>query len=195
MWRKYFRHFYIFPIFHDYISNMNVSSFPFRGEQSEQPLTLKLGMLLHLLDVILCFSLLLSLGRFRLVQKTGQACTALAFSLRRTTEFLVALADYTIKCFDKGRMDTSTHLSQDFFNKVNEIKSITPATVLLYFFQTQSSWSVGCGATREQFPPSLSTAQVAMLSPRPQTRRSFGIWTPSRGRGSSTSDSLLAFRG
>lgn len=40
-------------------------------------------------------------NRFRLVQKTGQACTALAFTLRRTTEFLVALADYTVKCFDK----------------------------------------------------------------------------------------------
>lgn len=44
------------------------------------------------------------------MQKTGQACTALAFSLRRTTEFLVALVDNTIKCFDKGRMETSTHL-------------------------------------------------------------------------------------
>ncbi|XP_056300983.1 TBC1 domain family member 31 [Pseudoliparis swirei] len=43
----------------------------------------------------------ISRNRFRLVQKTGQACTALAFSLRRTTEFLVALADFTIKCFDK----------------------------------------------------------------------------------------------
>uniref|UniRef100_A0A3P8TT65 TBC1 domain family member 31 n=1 Tax=Amphiprion percula TaxID=161767 RepID=A0A3P8TT65_AMPPE len=43
----------------------------------------------------------ISRNRFRLVQKTGQACTALAFTLRRTTEFLVALADYTIKCFDK----------------------------------------------------------------------------------------------
>ncbi|XP_053182759.1 TBC1 domain family member 31 [Scomber japonicus] len=43
----------------------------------------------------------ISRNRFRLVQKTGQACTALAFSLRRTTEFLVALTDYTIKCFDK----------------------------------------------------------------------------------------------
>uniref|UniRef100_A0A7N6BCN3 TBC1 domain family member 31 n=1 Tax=Anabas testudineus TaxID=64144 RepID=A0A7N6BCN3_ANATE len=43
----------------------------------------------------------ISRNRFRLVQKTGQACTSLAFSLRRTTEFLVALADYTIKCFDK----------------------------------------------------------------------------------------------
>ncbi|XP_039973734.1 TBC1 domain family member 31 isoform X2 [Xiphias gladius] len=43
----------------------------------------------------------ISRNRFRLVQKTGQACTALAFSLRRTTEFLVALADYTVKCFDK----------------------------------------------------------------------------------------------
>ncbi|XP_028281100.1 TBC1 domain family member 31 [Parambassis ranga] len=43
----------------------------------------------------------ISRNRFRLVQKTGQACTALAFSLRRTAEFLVALADYTVKCFDK----------------------------------------------------------------------------------------------
>ncbi|CAL8355871.1 unnamed protein product [Arctogadus glacialis] len=43
----------------------------------------------------------ISRNRFRLVQKTGLACTALAFSLRRTTEFLVALADYSIKCFDK----------------------------------------------------------------------------------------------
>lgn len=40
-------------------------------------------------------------NRFRLVQKTGQACTALAFTLRQTTEYLVALADYTVKCFDK----------------------------------------------------------------------------------------------
>ncbi|XP_031408774.1 TBC1 domain family member 31 isoform X2 [Meleagris gallopavo] len=29
-----------------------------------------------------------------------QACTALAFNLRRKTEFLVALADYSVKCFD-----------------------------------------------------------------------------------------------
>ncbi|XP_069549171.1 TBC1 domain family member 31 isoform X1 [Brachyistius frenatus] len=43
----------------------------------------------------------ISRNRFRLVRKTGQACTALAFSLRRTTEFLVALSDYTVKCFDK----------------------------------------------------------------------------------------------
>ncbi|XP_016387726.1 TBC1 domain family member 31-like isoform X1 [Sinocyclocheilus rhinocerous] len=43
----------------------------------------------------------ISRNRFKLVQKTGQACTALAFNLRRTTEFLVALADYSIKCFDK----------------------------------------------------------------------------------------------
>ncbi|KAM6216081.1 TBC1 domain family member 31 [Rhynchocyon petersi] len=39
-------------------------------------------------------------NRFNLVQRTAQACTALAFSLRRTSEFLVALADYSIKCFD-----------------------------------------------------------------------------------------------
>ncbi|NXW60624.1 TBC31 protein, partial [Eurystomus gularis] len=39
-------------------------------------------------------------NRFTLVQRTMQACTALAFSFRRKTEFLVALADYSIKCFD-----------------------------------------------------------------------------------------------
>ncbi|XP_021574760.1 TBC1 domain family member 31 [Carlito syrichta] len=40
------------------------------------------------------------LCRFNLVQRTAQACTALAFNLRRKSEFLVALADYSIKCFD-----------------------------------------------------------------------------------------------
>ncbi|XP_060631821.2 TBC1 domain family member 31 [Anolis sagrei] len=39
-------------------------------------------------------------NKFNLVQRTAQACTALAFNLRRKTEFLVALADYSIKCFD-----------------------------------------------------------------------------------------------
>ncbi|XP_009074935.1 PREDICTED: TBC1 domain family member 31, partial [Acanthisitta chloris] len=39
-------------------------------------------------------------NRFTLVQRTMQACTALAFNLRRKTEFLVALADNSIKCFD-----------------------------------------------------------------------------------------------
>ncbi|XP_023606729.1 TBC1 domain family member 31 isoform X4 [Myotis lucifugus] len=37
---------------------------------------------------------------FNLVQRTAQACTALAFNLHRKSEFLVALADYSIKCFD-----------------------------------------------------------------------------------------------
>ncbi|KFZ68140.1 TBC1 domain family member 31, partial [Podiceps cristatus] len=39
-------------------------------------------------------------NRFNLVQRTMQACTALAFNLRRNREFLVALADYSVKCFD-----------------------------------------------------------------------------------------------
>ncbi|NXK06719.1 TBC31 protein, partial [Herpetotheres cachinnans] len=39
-------------------------------------------------------------NRFNLVQRTMQPCTAMAFNLRRKTEFLVALADYSIKCFD-----------------------------------------------------------------------------------------------
>ncbi|NXS32653.1 TBC31 protein, partial [Pomatostomus ruficeps] len=41
-------------------------------------------------------------NRFNLVQRTMQACTALAFNLHRKTEFLVALADYSVKCFDTG---------------------------------------------------------------------------------------------
>ncbi|NXY90472.1 TBC31 protein, partial [Alcedo cyanopectus] len=39
-------------------------------------------------------------NRFSLVQRAMQPCTALAFNLRRKKEFLVALADYSIKCFD-----------------------------------------------------------------------------------------------
>lgn len=64
-------------------------------------------MFSYLSDVrFFLFLFVLPWGRFRLVQKTGQACTALAFTLRRTSEFLVALTDYTIKCFDKGRVYT-----------------------------------------------------------------------------------------
>jgi len=36
------------------------------------------------------------------VQRTGQACTALAFNIKRPTEILVALADYTVRCYDIG---------------------------------------------------------------------------------------------
>ncbi|XP_078688352.1 TBC1 domain family member 31-like [Branchiostoma floridae x Branchiostoma belcheri] len=39
-------------------------------------------------------------NRFSLVHRLGQACTALAFGLRRKTEFLAALADYTLRCYD-----------------------------------------------------------------------------------------------
>ncbi|KAM9307966.1 TBC1 domain family member 31 [Gastrophryne carolinensis] len=42
----------------------------------------------------------LNRNRFDLVQKTRHACTALAFNLHRKSEFLVALADYSVKCFD-----------------------------------------------------------------------------------------------
>ena len=40
--------------------------------------------------------------RFSLIQRTGQACTALAFNIKRPTEILVALADYTVRCYDTG---------------------------------------------------------------------------------------------
>ncbi|KAM4687302.1 TBC1 domain family member 31 [Discoglossus pictus] len=44
----------------------------------------------------------LNRNRFDLVQRTTQACTAMAFNLHRKSEFLVALADYSVKCFDTG---------------------------------------------------------------------------------------------
>ncbi|XP_069776383.1 TBC1 domain family member 31 isoform X2 [Narcine bancroftii] len=65
----------------------------------------------------------LSRNSFKLVQRTGQACTALAFNLRRKTEYLVALADYSVKCFDtetkelvswmKGHESTVSSISVD----------------------------------------------------------------------------------
>ncbi|CAH1269669.1 TBC1D31 [Branchiostoma lanceolatum] len=39
-------------------------------------------------------------NRFSLAHRIGQACTALAFGLRRKTEFLAALVDYTLRCYD-----------------------------------------------------------------------------------------------
>ena len=44
--------------------------------------------------------------RFSLVQKCGVPCTALAYNLRRKTEYLAALSDYSLKCFDTGKMVT-----------------------------------------------------------------------------------------
>ncbi|WAR11356.1 TBC31-like protein [Mya arenaria] len=37
---------------------------------------------------------------FSLVQKCGTPCTALAFCLRKKSEFLVGLSDYSLKCYD-----------------------------------------------------------------------------------------------
>lgn len=50
------------------------------------------------------FLIHIPVDRFHLVQKTGQVCTALAFNPHRTSEFLVALPDNSIRCFDKGRI-------------------------------------------------------------------------------------------
>lgn len=54
------------------------------------------------LVIVVSFYFSLSLARFVLIQKTGHPCTALAFSLHRPSEFLVALSDYSLKCFDAG---------------------------------------------------------------------------------------------
>ena len=36
------------------------------------------------------------------MQKTGSPCSCLAFGLRRHSEFLVGMADRSLKCFDAG---------------------------------------------------------------------------------------------
>jgi WD40 repeat protein len=41
-------------------------------------------------------------SRFELVHRTGTSCTAVAFNLRNPSEFLIAMPDFTVKCFDAG---------------------------------------------------------------------------------------------
>ena len=49
----------------------------------------------------MCMCVLLCV-RFGLVQKTGSSCSSLAFALHRCSEFLVGMADCSLKCFDAG---------------------------------------------------------------------------------------------
>lgn len=42
----------------------------------------------------------LAKNRFSLVQKCGSPCTAIAYCLRKKSEFLIGLSDYSLKCFD-----------------------------------------------------------------------------------------------
>lgn len=48
-------------------------------------------------------TVMLLLGLILGSARAAQACTALAFNLHRKSEFLVALADYSVKCFDTGK--------------------------------------------------------------------------------------------
>lgn len=47
----------------------------------------------------------LSKNRFSLVQRTGTPCSAIAFKMRRKSEFLVGMSDYSMKCFDTDSKD------------------------------------------------------------------------------------------
>jgi hypothetical protein len=42
--------------------------------------------------------------RFSLLQSLGETCTAVGFGLHRRTEYLLALADFSVKCFDIGKL-------------------------------------------------------------------------------------------
>lgn len=43
--------------------------------------------------------------RFELVHRTGTSCTAVAFNLRNPSEFLIAMPDFSVKCFDADKKE------------------------------------------------------------------------------------------
>ncbi|CAF0809776.1 unnamed protein product [Didymodactylos carnosus] len=44
-------------------------------------------------------------NKYELVHRTGTSCTALAFNLRNEAEFLIAMPDFTVKCFDASKKE------------------------------------------------------------------------------------------
>ncbi|CAF1135236.1 unnamed protein product [Adineta ricciae] len=44
-------------------------------------------------------------NKFELVHRTGTSCTAVAFNLRNPSEFLLAMPDFTVKCFDADKKE------------------------------------------------------------------------------------------
>lgn len=160
----------------------------------EQPLPLKFSLLSHLSDIVFFtpfFSRQVSSGA---ENRTGLHCSGI-----QPTQ------DHGVPCGSGWlhhqvlwqRLDGHSHTLLCYFHShLVFFRFSAPLTILsLSFFQTQSRWWVGCGVMREQFRPSLSTAQVATQSALPWTRLSSGTWTRSRERESSTLGSLLAFRG
>lgn len=69
----------------------------------------------------------LSFCRFILLAKTGYPCTALAFSLCRKNEILVASGDCSLRCYDTGKYYEQVNNS---FDKILIKNGITFACIL-----------------------------------------------------------------
>jgi len=52
--------------------------------------------------------------RFELVHRTGTSCTAVAFNLRNPSEFLLGMPDFTVKCFDAGKISMNIYKLIEF---------------------------------------------------------------------------------
>ncbi|XP_028835774.1 TBC1 domain family member 31 isoform X2 [Denticeps clupeoides] len=104
-------------------------------------------------------------NRFQLVQRTGQACTALAFTLRRTSEYLVALADYSIKCFDK---DTAQLWDLDTFQRKRKLNIRQSVGIQKVFFLPRSNTILSCFSDDSIFAWESDTLFCKYQLPVPQ---------------------------
>ena len=52
---------------------------------------------------LICLILGIIFSRFGLIQKVGKPCTAIAFNLHQSNEVLVALSDYSLRCYNAGK--------------------------------------------------------------------------------------------
>uniref|UniRef100_A0A8B9SGA6 TBC1 domain family member 31 n=1 Tax=Anas platyrhynchos TaxID=8839 RepID=A0A8B9SGA6_ANAPL len=117
--------------------------------------------------------------RFNLVQRTMQACTALAFNLRRKTEFLVALADYSIKCFDtetkelvsRYAITTSTDTAQlwdlDTFQRKRKLNVRHSVGIQKVFFLPLSNTILSCFKDNSVFAWEFDTLHCKYQLPTP----------------------------
>ncbi|XP_025965905.2 TBC1 domain family member 31 isoform X2 [Dromaius novaehollandiae] len=112
-------------------------------------------------------------NRFNLVQRTMQACTALAFNLRRKTEFLVALADYSIKCFDTGKYaittspDTAQLWDLDTFQRKRKLNVRQSVGIQKVFFLPLSNTILSCFKDNSVFAWEFDTLHCKYQLPTP----------------------------
>lgn len=56
------------------------------------------------------------------MHRTGTSCTAVAFNLRNPSEFLIGMPDFTVKCFDAGKIHWIVFLSTAWSESISDKK-------------------------------------------------------------------------